>query len=112
MNDFDVSQSLHIPQVQRSNFVKLDDNLLQFKFSNSRFNYFLNPKSLTDEQLMNMKEDLNTVQLKFNKAQNVKRLKWQMFRYERDFCRKVIMMTVNGHMIEKLNKINSLLLRQ
>ena len=49
-NDIDYNKSLHTFQLQRSEYIKLDDNLLQFDFD-KHFGIPSNPnlKTLTDE---------------------------------------------------------------
>lgn len=61
-NEINVEESLHTKVIQRSQYVKIDDNLLNFDFDK-----FLGFKknSVTDEYILKMKEELNRVHLKY-----------------------------------------------
>lgn len=61
-NEINITESLHTKVIQRSQYVKIDDNLLNFDFDQ-----FLGFKKnrVTDEYIMKMKEELNRVHLKF-----------------------------------------------
>ena len=61
-NEIDYMQSLHTMLIQRSRFVKLDDNLLNIDFE-SHFNF--SNKKLDDDRIKEMRDELNRVHLKY-----------------------------------------------
>ena len=68
--DIDYSDSIHTKQLQRSQYVKIDDNLLNFKFdAHEAVNQ--QTKQLSDDQVAKMNDEITKVHLKYLSIKDV-----------------------------------------
>lgn len=62
--DYDVS--LHTRSLQRSNYIRIDDNPTNFDFKKNMFSLINDDTQLSDEKIMALKEELNRIHIKFS----------------------------------------------
>ena len=89
-NHIDYHNSIHTSQRQRSEYVKIDDNLLNFDFDKCLgvgMNSDLKP--LSDSEIEERKEDLNRMQVKFISSKQVEDRKFKEMGQKQQFMVKI-----------------------
>lgn len=101
----DCVKSLHCKQIQRSEYVKIDDNLIEFDFDR-RFGIKgtgnPNLKPLTDDEIRTRKDELNRVQIKYLSMNQVAERKNFIMAKKIQFLTKMNNLKNKGDMIQKL----------
>ena len=98
-NDIDYTKSLHTTMLQRSEYMKLDDNLLNFDFDRSIFPWMKKTKRLTDQDIINKREDLNKVHCKYLSSDSVNTKNMFILGQKLQFMSKINRMKNKGDMI-------------
>ena len=64
--NLDYNLSLHTRTRQRSNYIRVDDNPTNFDFKKNMFSFLFDEKQLSEDKIMQMKEELNRIHIKFS----------------------------------------------
>jgi len=102
-NEIDYYQSIHTQQIQRSDYMKLDDNILNYDLDN------INKNILSDEEIKEKREQLSRVQVKFLSSEFVKERTQFIRRQKVYFMNKINQLKSKGYSITNQNKACSLI---
>lgn len=107
LNQINVEKSIHTKQLQFSDFVKLDDNVLNYSFRKHRIPFVNSSK--TDEELMDLKEDLNRVQVKYLKDDQIKKKHEDEQVYVQFFMKQIQNLRLQGNKLDEMETIDKFL---
>jgi hypothetical protein len=100
-NQINYNQSLHTKQIQYSNYVKIDDNLLNFDL-NRRFGMSSsNSKPLSDDKILILKNELHRVHLKFLNKKMVMQRRNFIIQKKMIFMNQLLNLRNKGYRIDR-----------
>ena len=100
-NMIDVHDSLHTKAKQISDYVKIDDNILNIEQGDAQ-------EYLTEARLKKLKSELNQVHLKFVSEEQVKKNRAHAINVKTKFSRQLFNMKIKGQTLKKMQHIDSL----
>lgn len=115
--NIDYNISLHARTRQRSNYVRVDDNPINFNFQKNIFSALYDDEQLSDEKIMQMKEELNRIHIKFSGEDHAHKRRKQLLQSYHIFLQQLTNLRNKNirfglsqkvdHLVESHYKVNS-----
>lgn len=95
---------MHSYQIQRSEFVKLNENILEFKFDKTYIDT-LNNLSTSKSNLKAIKDELSKIHILYQHRNDCANVQHKLFNHLLEFLIKIVKLKIHGEVTNKTMKI-------